>query len=77
MNQEEFVQNFAALFDDTDASEISLQTKFKELEEWSSLLALSVIAMCDEEYDVKVKGDDIRLSNTVEDLYNIVKSREQ
>jgi acyl carrier protein len=31
--------------------------------------------MVDEEYDVKVKGDDIRNSSTIEDLYNIVKSR--
>ena len=64
-------------FDDTDASEISKGTLFKNLDEWSSLMALSIIAMCDEEYDVKIKGDDIRSANTVEDLYNIVKSRMQ
>lgn len=51
------------------------ETKFKELEEWSSLTALSVIAMIDEEYDVKIKGDDVRNSQTVNDLYEIVKSR--
>ena len=33
--------------------------------------------MCDEEYDVKIKGDDIRNANTVEDLFNIVLSRKQ
>lgn len=77
MNQEEFVQNFINQFDDTDASEISKGTHFKNLDEWSSLMALSIIAMCDEEYDVKIKGDDIRSADTVEDLYNIVKSRIQ
>ena len=75
MQKEEFVQNFANQFDDTDASEITINTIFKDLEEWSSLLALSIIAMCDEEYDVKIKGDDIRNANTVEDLYNIVVER--
>lgn len=75
MNQEEFVQNFANQFDETDASEISIKTVFKNLDEWSSLLSLSIIAMCDEEYDVKIKGDDIRNANTVEDLFNIVLSR--
>ena len=75
MNQEEFLQNFAAQFDETEASEITLQTDFKSLEEWSSLLALSIIAMCDEEYDVKIKGEDIRTALTIEDLYNVVKSR--
>ena len=71
------MQNFANQFDDTDPSEITLDTVFKDLDEWSSLLSLSIIAMCDEEYEVKIKGDDIRSANTVEDLYNIVLSRKQ
>ena len=31
--------------------------------------------MIDEEYDVEFRGEDIRGSNTVEDLFNIVKLR--
>lgn len=77
MKKEEFIENFANQFDDTDASEITLQTVYKDLDEWSSLMSLSIIAMCDEEYNVKIKGEDIRNSNTVEDLYNIVLSRHQ
>lgn len=75
MNIQEFVANFAQLFDETDASEITLSTEFRSLDEWSSLIALSVIAMADEEYNVKLKGDDIKAAHTVEDLYNVVKSR--
>ena len=77
MNQEEFAQNFADQFESTNPASISMETKYKDLNEWSSLMALSIIAMCDEEYDVKIKGDDIRSADTVEDLYNIVKSRMQ
>ena len=54
---------------------ITPETKFRELEEWSSLVALGVIAMVDEEYGVKIKGDDIRNSQTINDIYEIVKSR--
>ena len=75
MNIQEFVQNFVNLFDETDAAEISLSTEFRSLDEWSPLIALSVIAMADEEYNVKLKGDDIKAAHTVEDLYNVVKSR--
>ncbi len=75
MELKEFIEKFAEQFEDTDASEIKAETVFKELDEWSSLIALSVIAMVDEEYDVTLKGDDIRNSNTIEDLFNIVKSR--
>ncbi len=71
----DFIENFADQFDDTDASEINAATVFKDLDEWSSLVALSVIAMVDEEYDVTIKGDEIRNSNTVEDLFNAVKAK--
>ena len=72
MELNDFIEKFAEQFDDTDASEIKAETVFKELDEWSSLMALSIIAMVDEEYDVQLKGDDIRNSNTVEDLFKRV-----
>lgn len=75
MDIDKFIENFTDLFDETDPATISATTQFKSLDEWSSLVALSVIAMVDEEYDVEFRGDDIRGSNTVEDLYNIVKNR--
>lgn len=70
-----FVQNFASQFDDTNPSEFSIETRFRNIDEWSSLVALSIIAMVDEEYKVKLTGDDIRNSQTISDIYNIVKSR--
>ena len=72
MEIKKFIEKFAEQFDDTDASEFKPETVFKDLDEWSSLIALSVIAMVDEEYDVALKGDDVRASVTVEDLYNKV-----
>ena len=72
---EKFIENFAAQFDDTEMSEFTPKTVFKELDEWSSLIALSIIAMVDEEYDVTIKGNDIKNSETIEDLYNIVMSK--
>ena len=71
---DEFVELFAEQFDDTDASEITPNTVFHELDEYSSLIALSVIAMVDEEFDVALKGDHIRSAVTVEDLYKTIKS---
>ncbi|MBQ3780257.1 MAG: acyl carrier protein [Bacteroidaceae bacterium] len=75
MNLEKFIENFAAQFDDTDASVFKADTVFHELDEYTSLIALSIIAMIDEEYDVSIKGDDMKSAVTIEDLFNIVKSR--
>ena len=72
---EEFVALFSEQFDDTDPSEITATTVFHDLDEYSSLIGLSIIAMVDEEFDVALKGDDVKNSVTVEDLYNRVISK--
>lgn len=76
MELNEFVTNFADQFDETDPAEINAGTNFRDLEEWSSLVGLSVIAMIDEEYDVTLRGDDMRKANTVEELFEIVKNKQ-
>ena len=70
MDLNEFITNFADQIDDVDVSTINADTEFKDLEGWSSMSALSVIAMVDAEYDVQIKGDDIRNAETIEDLFN-------
>lgn len=70
-----FIESFADQFDDMEATNLTAETRFKALDEWSSLVALSVIAMVDEEYDVTIKGDDIRSAETIQDLFNIVESK--
>ena len=71
----EFVELFAEQFDETDASEIQASTVFHDLEEWSSLIGLSVIAMVDEEFDVALKGDDIKTSSTIQDIFEKVQAK--
>jgi acyl carrier protein len=73
MNLQEFIEKFAEQFEETDAGEFKADTKFRELEEWSSIIALSLIAMVDDEYGIAIKGDDVRKSQTIEDLFNIIK----
>lgn len=77
MDINKFIVDFAEQFEDLDAATVTPQTIFKDIDEWSSLSALSIIAMADEEYGVMLKGEDIRNAVTIEDLFNIVKSRKQ
>ena len=72
---EEFVALFAEQFDDTDPSEITTTTVFHDLDEWSSLVGLSLIAMIDDEYDVTIKGDELRAAKTINDVFELVKSK--
>ena len=75
MEIKDFIEKFAEQFDDTELSEFKAETEFKKLDEWSSLVALTVIAMVDEEYDVTIKGEDLRKAKTIEDLYNVIKCK--
>ena len=72
---DEFVQLFAEQFEDTDENQFTPATEFRELDEWSSLISLSIIAMVDEEFDVALKGIDVGKADTIEDLYKIVQSK--
>lgn len=67
---EEFVELFGELFDDIDVSGFTPETDFRDNDEWSSLIGLSVIAMVDDEFDVTLVGDDIKNSKTIADIYN-------
>lgn len=72
---EEFVALFAEQFDDTDASEFKAETNFRDLDEWSSIIGLGIIAMVDEEFEVALKADDMKKAVTIGDLYKIVKEK--
>ncbi len=75
MELNDFIAHFAEQFEDTDKSLFTPKTIFHELEEYSSIIALSIIAMVNEEYDVAIKGSDMRAAVTIEDLFNIVKGK--
>lgn len=74
MKPEIFIKNFINQFDEEPNVEVTLQTKFRELDDWSSLVALSVMAMIDDEYDVQIKADEMRNAETIEDLIRVVES---
>ena len=75
MEEKEFVRNFISQFEEGETAGISIKKRFRDIEDWSSLSALTIIAMVDEVYNVKLNGNDIIDSETIEDIYNIVKSR--
>lgn len=75
MEIKEFIEKFAEIFDDTDAASLTPDTKFRELDEWSSLSALGVIALADEEFDVELSGADMRQANTIQELFDLISNK--
>ena len=75
MELTKFVMNFAEQFDDTDASEIQASTVFHDLEEWSSLTGMSVIALAKTEYGKSITSAELKACVTVEDVFNLIDSK--
>lgn len=75
MEINEFIEKFATVFDETDAKTLTPETYFKELDEYSSLTLLSIIAFADENFDVAISGKEIRGAETIQDLFELIKSK--
>ena len=74
MELQQFIENVKEQFDDAPDT-FGADTRFRELDEWSSLTSLSIIAMVDDEYGVVIKAADIRSVNTVSELFELVKAK--
>ena len=75
MEIKEFIEHFAEQFDETDISEFKPETVFHDLEEYTSLIALSIILMVDEEYNVTIDGNEMKSCVTIQDLFNLVQKK--
>lgn len=75
MEMKEFISNFADQFDDIDASALTSETNYRKLEDWSSMVALSILAMVDDEYNVQLKAEEMRATTTIQQLFDLVLSK--
>ncbi len=75
MDKNEFLAFFAESFDDTDPNEIQFDTKFRDLDEWSSLTGMAVLAMAKVSYNKTISGEELKKCVTVEDVYNLIKNK--
>ena len=75
MDLNEFVRKVEAEIEDLEPGSLTANKDYREIEQWSSMYALILIAMIDTEYDVTLSGEDLKQSKTVRDLYKIVKSK--
>lgn len=75
MELNEFVANFAEQFDDTDPSEITASCVFHDLDEWSSLVGMSVLALAKTQYGKAITGAELKACVTVEDVFNLINNK--
>ena len=77
MDLQSFIHRLTEVFEDTDPERIKPQANFREIEGYSSLVAFLIMGMANDEYNVNLTAGDMRKSNTIEDIYSIIKSKIQ
>ena len=75
MTLDEFVNNLEQELEDIEPGTLTPDVNYRDIETWSSMYALIIIAYVDLEFDVTLTGDDLRNCNTVKDLYTLIKSK--
>lgn len=69
---EEFTKQLAAEFEDVDPDTVLPDTNYRDIKNWSSMYALIIIAFVDANFDVQLNADNLKHTQTVKDLYNVV-----
>lgn len=75
IKDDHFIKSFIEILDDPDLVEVNIDTKFKHLDEWDSLTNLSLLVMVDAEFNVKLNAEDVRNSNTIKELIDLINSK--
>lgn len=75
MELNEFIAAFADQFDETDSSEITGSTAFHDLDEWSSLTGMGILALAKTEYGKAISSAELKDCVTVEDVFNLIKNK--
>ena len=65
---QKFLELVAEIFE-VEPDEITMETVFRDLDDFSSLVGFSLLVMMEDEYDVKVTVDEFMQCNTIGDLY--------
>jgi acyl carrier protein len=74
MDLQKFTKKFAEQLE-VDSCDVTPNTVFKDMEDWSSFQAVFIISMVRDEFEVILTGKDFRQANTIEDLYNLIISK--
>ena len=70
--KEKFLEEFYKIFEEIPDNSLNLNTKYKDLEEWDSLIVLSIIAHFDQKFNVIISPQSLYDNNTFEELFNTI-----
>ena len=71
MEIKEFIEKFAEAIEIENVDSLTAETEFRDLDEWSSLSVMLLIAFYDEEFEKELTQAQIKEAKTIQDLFNL------
>lgn len=77
MEIKDFIEKFVDQFDDLELADVTPDTVMRDLDEWSSMIGLSLLNMAEKEYGVTLTFDELRHAITVQNLFDTIANKQK
>lgn len=71
----DFIKTIEGEFEDVKPGSIQAETEFRQLDGWSSMMALIIIAKIDSEYDIIITAEELANCTTINDLFELTAAK--
>jgi acyl carrier protein len=75
MNIDDLINHIENEFEELNVGTLKSSSSIKDIDGWSSMHALILIALVDSQYDILLTGEELRSIMTVQDLFDTILSR--
>jgi acyl carrier protein len=75
MDIQELIIYIEEEFEEVDKGTLHPESSIRDIEGWSSMHALILIALVDNHYDILLTGEELKNALTIQDLYNAILKR--
>jgi len=77
MEIQELISHIENEFEELQEGSLKSTSSIKEMDGWSSMHALILIALVDSHYDILLTGEELRNVESVQDLFDTICSRKK
>jgi acyl carrier protein len=75
MNIHDLINDIETEFEEIENGTLVPKSSIRDIEGWSSMHALILIALIDNNYDILLTGEELKNALTIQDLYDIILKR--
>lgn len=71
----QFIEMLEKEFEDIPPGTLKPDSHYRDIPNWSSMHALIIIAFADANFNVELTASDLRNTQTIQDLYNVIQTK--